>query len=64
MLMKTVKAACHFQNDVELQDRLKQYQEAIQPVYDGLTGKASSTSIKFKDGTCKFIYLFSNLGCD
>jgi len=62
--MKTVKAARHFRNDVELQDRLKQYQEAIQPVYDGLTGKVSSASIKFKDGKRKFIYLFSNLGYD
>ena len=60
MLMKTIKAAHHFQNDVQL----KQYQEAIQPVYDGLTGKVSSASIKFKDGKHKFIYLFSNLGYD
>ena len=56
-LMKTVKAARHFRNDVDLQEQLKRYQEMIQPVYDGLTGKASSATIKFGDGKRKFAHL-------
>ena len=52
-LMKAVKAACHFHSDVKFRDWLKKYQDTIQPIYDGLTGKVSLINIKF-DGKHKF----------
>jgi hypothetical protein len=55
-LTKTVKAARHFRNDVDLQDRLKKYQETIQPIYEGLTGKATSINVKF-DGKRGFFII-------
>ena len=49
-LAKAAKASRHFRNDVELHDKLQNYHDLVQPLYDGLSGKSTSPTITFKDG--------------